>query len=143
MKIWGINKPYPTLSWWTNFMSGHINIGPITIWGANAMNWTVNIHTKRLGYICFTLPAIARFRRDRYTKKLTCQWYFYLSPNGTPWACTFYRGSDRYEKIRAEIRKLNFGHGYNSTKNYKKLRAINIKYEWLHVTEYDLERFKD
>lgn len=125
--------------------TGHLNIGPMTIYGANAMNWTVNIRTKRWGYICFTLPAIARFRRDRYTNKLTYHWYFYLSPNATPWACTFYRGSDKQERIRAQIRKLNFGHGCNSDseKLYKKLRAINIKYEWFYVTEYDLERFKD
>lgn len=74
-------KEYQSFTWWQSFMSGHVNIGPITIYGENAMHWAVNIRTKRWGYICFRLP-------------LRCfgKWwplYFYISPNGTPWAATF------------------------------------------------------
>jgi len=74
-------KEYRSLSWWENFMGGHVSFGPVTIFGENAMHWAVNIKTKRWGYICFRLP-------------LRCfgQWwpvYFYCSPNGTPWAATF------------------------------------------------------
>src|SRR5688572_17909774 len=112
-------------------MSGHISFGKVTIWGANAMNWAVNIHTKRWGYICFTLPALARFRRDRYTKKLYFDWYFYLSPNGTPWASTYYIGSNKKEHIRAHIRKQRFGHGFNTNTTHDSLRELNDKMSFI------------
>jgi len=69
-------KQYKSLSWWENFMSGHVSVGPFTVYGENAMHWAVNIRTKKWGYICFRLP-------------LRCfgEWwpvYFYISPNGTP-----------------------------------------------------------
>jgi hypothetical protein len=140
MYIWGITKKYKTLSWWDNFMSGHISIGPITIWGANAMRWAVNIHTKGFGYICFTLPVLARWRKDRYGKTYF-DWYFYLSPNGTPWACTFYRGSDKQEVIRAQIRRFNFGHGFSSGKLHNELFALNNKFDSLRITEYEVEKY--
>lgn len=74
-------KKYRSLTWWENFMGGHISIGPITIYGENAMHWAVNVKTKRWGYICFRLP----FRCFGRWHPL----YFYVSPNGTPWAATF------------------------------------------------------
>lgn len=141
MKIWGVHKKYPSLSWWVNFMGGHVNIGPITIFGANAMNWTVNIRTKRWGSICFTLPVLARWQRDRYVEQKYYQWYFYLSANGTPWASTFYRGSNKNEVIRAQIRKMNFGHGFDTRKFRNELYALNQKFDWFKVTDYDLHRF--
>lgn len=117
MKIWGIHKKYSALSWWENFMGGHVNIGNMTIYGANAMCWVVNISTKRWGYICFTLPSISRFRRRH-------GYYFYLSPNGTPWASTFYIGNKK-EAQRARIRKHIFGHGFNTDKYRDDLRKLN------------------
>lgn len=126
MKIWGIHKKYPALSWWENFTGGHLSIGPVTIYGANAMNWAVNIRTKRLGYICFTLPTISRFRKNKIGQ-WRCYWYFYLSPNATPWASTFYIGTDKAETSRAKIRKQHFGHGFDSVKNKDKLGALNQK----------------
>ena len=68
-------KRYPSLSFAENFLGGHINIGPITIFGENAMHWAVNIRIKR-SYVCFRLP-------------FPCfgKWwplYFYVSPNATP-----------------------------------------------------------
>lgn len=142
MKIWGIHKTYKSLSWFENFMGGHISIFGITIYGANAMRWAVNIRTKRWGYICFTLPVLARFH---YRKDGTrwWKWYFYLSPNGTPWASTFYRGYDRNEKIRAQIRKMNFGHGFNTGKLHEKLYALNHKFGQFLISEYDIEQFGD
>lgn len=119
MKIWGITKKYKSMSWFENFMGGHLNIGKyITIYGANAMCWAVNIYTKKYGYICFSLPSIDRWKR---------KWgmYFYLSPNGTPWASTYYRGIDKREKERAFFRKSNFGHNFNVDKLEKELRQIN------------------
>ena len=49
-------KLYSDLSFAENFLSGHINIGPITIFGENAMHWSVTIATKH-GYLCFRLPV--------------------------------------------------------------------------------------
>lgn len=137
MRMFGIigkKAEYETMNWWENFMSGHISIGPITIYGANAMNWAVNISTRKWGYICFSLPSMRR-------RKYKIGHYFYLSPNGTPWACTYYRGSDKKEVIRAQIRKMNFGHGFNSETNYEKLRCLNNKFDWFTITDYDMERF--
>lgn len=74
-------KKYKSLSWWENFMSGHVSVGPVTVYGENAMHWAVNIRTKRLGYICFRLPV-----------RCFGRWwslYFYTSPNGTPGKATF------------------------------------------------------
>lgn len=118
--IFGKKAKYKTFNWFENFMGGHINIGNITIYGANAMCWAVNISTKKYGYICFSLPSIRR-------KKYKYDNYFYLSPNATPWACTYYLGSNKYEKVRAQIRKIKFGHNYNSfdEKISKELRKIN------------------
>jgi len=67
-------------TFWEKYFGGHINIGPIVIYGENAMHWAINIKT-RWGYICFRLP-------------LRCfgRWwnlYFYISPNGTPSQATF------------------------------------------------------
>lgn len=80
-------KKYKSLSWWENFMSEHITIGPVTFYGENAMHWAVNIST-RWGYVCFRLP-------------LRCfgQWwplYFYISPDGTPNSATFNLGKSNY-----------------------------------------------
>lgn len=140
MRMFGLigrKAKYESFNWFENFMGGHISIGNITIWGANAMCWAVTIHTKRWGYICFSLPSVRRHRAG---------WghYFYLSPNGTPWACTYYRGLDDEEKIRAQIRKLNFGHNFNTNdeETYKKLRCLNSKFEWFRITDYDLKQEK-
>lgn len=126
MYIWGITKKYKSLSWFENFMGGHLCIGPITIYGANAMRWAVNIKTKK-GYLCFTLPVPSRIRTNRDGYKWL-DWYAYLSPNGTPWACTWYIGWDKNEQIRAKIRNLNFGHGFDTDKEKERLYAINDKY---------------
>lgn len=125
MKIWGLTKKYKALSWWENFMGGHTNIGPVTIFGANAMNWAVNIRTKKWGYICFTLPVLARFRRRANTGKLYFDWYFYLSPNGTPWAATFYIGTISTYKRNAKVRLKIFGHGFDSNKKRDELYKLN------------------
>lgn len=99
-------KRYPSLSLWENFFSGHISIGRLTVYGENAMHWGVTFWTRRLGYICFRLP-------------LRCfggWWplYFYLSPNATPWASTFYRGPNRSEKRMAPIRRERYGHNFDA-----------------------------
>lgn len=125
------------MSWSRNFLGGHLNLGrKITIFGANAMDFAVNISTKRWGYICFTLPTFARIAGIR-------RWYFYCSPNATPWACTFFRGSDELEVVRAQIRKINFGHAFSTQEKYRELCALNDRFESLRITAYDLEKFGD
>ena len=66
------------------FLSGHISIGNLTIYGRNAMHWGVTLYTKKYGYICFRLP----FRCFGKWWPL----YFYCSPNATPLAATFMIG---------------------------------------------------
>ena len=126
MKIWGIHKNYKTMNWFENFMSGHINIGNMTIYGENAMHWAVNIRTTKYGYICFRLP----FRCFGKFFPL----YLYFSPNGTPWACTFYLGRDKKEKIRSIARKMNFGHNFNTNKFDKELSKLNNELSGLYYS---------
>jgi hypothetical protein len=131
--FFGKKAKYESFNWWENFMSGHISIYNITIFGANAMNWAVNIRTKKWGYICFTLPSIRRYKSNQGH-------YFYLSPNATPWACTYYIGCDKKEEIRAKIRKLNFGHNFNTTCKRDELRCLNNKFDYFIITEYDINK---
>jgi hypothetical protein len=143
MYIWGITKKYKGLSWWENFMGGHISFGPITIFGANAMNWVMEIRIKKYGVLCFTLPVIARWRKNRYDGKKYFQWHIYLSPNCTPWACTFYRGNNKNEVIRAQIRRLNFGHGFNPWLKSDELHALNNKFDRFSVDQYEIDTHKN
>lgn len=136
--FFGPKPKYKTMSWWENFMGGHISIGNITVHGENAMHWAVSIKTKRWGYICFTLPFKC------FGKYWGCHLYF--SPNGTPWASTYYKSiwkeNNKQEEIRARIRKLNFGHGFSTDKHYQELRTLNDKFDSLKIHEYDVEKFK-
>lgn len=102
-------------------LDGHINIGKLTVYGANAMHWGVTYHTKKWGYICFRLP-------------LRCfgRWwplYFYLSPNATPWTSTFMLGMkhDRDDWALSRVRRRVFGHNFNvwDDEVYRRLRKIN------------------
>lgn len=75
--------------WQDQWFTGHVSFlrtrrdGParITIYGANAMHWAINVWTKRWGFVCFH-PTTRTFG-GRWP------WYFYVSPNATPWAATF------------------------------------------------------
>ena len=140
-KIWGIHKKYKSLSWSENFLGGHFSIGRFTWYGCNAMLYAMNFRTKKLGYICFRPP---NFCFGKYRKP-----YLYFSPNGTPWASTYYLGPDKNEKIRAKIRKLNFGHGFNASSSsinskYLELMALNRKFETMYISSYDVDKyFKD
>ena len=86
-KIWGIHKKYKGLSWAENFMSGHISLRGLTIYGENAMNWAVNIRIKK-NVLCFTLPT---WRRIIFKD----EWYIYFSLNGTPSQSYWYKGTKR------------------------------------------------
>ena len=73
--LFGKTKKYPELSWYENFMSGHISFLNVTIYGENAMHWAVNIKLKNT-YMCFRLP----FRCFGKWHPL----YLYFSQNATP-----------------------------------------------------------
>ena len=123
MKIWGIHKHCKYVSWWENFMPGYLSFGPVVIFGANAMNWSVNISTKKWGCICFTLPTLNRLRG-------LINWYFYISANGTPQYSTFFIGNGRVEVIKeqAKLRRKLLGHGFNPYQHKKRLREIDNRF---------------
>jgi hypothetical protein len=88
------------------YLGGHVSIGRLTVFGENAMHWGITFWTKRWGYICFRLP-------------LRCfgHWwplYFYVSPNATPWASTYYRGPESQERGNAAWRKEQYGHNFDA-----------------------------
>lgn len=64
---------------------GHVNFGPVTLYGRNAMHWAVNIKS-RWGYICFRLP----FRCFNRWWPL----YLYISPDATPQSAIYMLGRD-------------------------------------------------
>ena len=88
-----------------HFLGGHVNVGPVTVFGENAMHWGVTIVTQKWGYVCFRLP-IPSFGR---------WWplYFYVSPNATPWASTFYIGPSRTERTASVLRRNKYGHNFD------------------------------
>lgn len=72
-------KKYPSLSFCENLLGGHITIGPVTIFGENAMHWAVVIGLPKT-YLSFRLPL-----------KCFGQWwplYCFISPDGTPTKAT-------------------------------------------------------
>ena len=85
------------------------------------MCWAVMIRTKKYGCICFTLPF------KTFGEYRGCHIYF--SPNGTPWACTYYKSlwkENRWlEEIRAKIKFKNFGHNFNTDENWGALNKIS------------------
>lgn len=68
------------LPFWERYFGGHVNIGPVTIFGENAMHWAINTRTP-WGYVCFRLPV----------RCFSGWWplYFYISPDATPQSATF------------------------------------------------------
>lgn len=88
------------MSFMEKYLGGHISMGPITIYGYNAMHFAINIWSKKLRkYICFH-PTVKCYGR-------WWPWYFYISSNATPWGATyvFGPGVGREDKVRARIRR--------------------------------------
>ena len=85
------------------FIEGHLSIGPLTIFGLNAMHVALQLST-RWGYLCFH-PGWGQW-----------PWTLYLSPVATPWASTFAAGPgiDRQQILLAPIRRALFGHGFDT-----------------------------
>lgn len=68
------------LNFWERYFGGHISLGPLVIYGENAMHWAVNIRSP-WGWVCFRLPV-----------RCFGRWwplYFYVSPDATPQRATF------------------------------------------------------
>jgi len=89
-----------TERWQDRWFRSHVNIGPVTVYGANAMHWAINIRTP-WGYLCFH-PSTRTFG-GRWP------WYAYLSHNGTPWGATWAVGPgiERHDKARAARRRIS------------------------------------
>ena len=88
------------------------SIGPVTVYPLrSAMHGAWNISTRRWGMVCVKLPT---FVFGRWWSG-----YFYLSPNGTPWASTVLVGREfsRSEKMMARVRRAVWGHGYATTEH--------------------------
>jgi hypothetical protein len=68
--------------WWDRmidrWLGGHLTIGPVTVYGRNAMHFAVNIRS-RWGWICFKPPTRCY--------GVWWPWYFYISEDATPFNC--------------------------------------------------------
>lgn len=83
--------------WLESHLGGYVKIGPIIIYGFNAMHIALNIRTRRWGYICFH-PTI-RFYNWKFP------WYFYISRNATPWLATVAIGPGVCKQDKAKARR--------------------------------------
>lgn len=94
-----------------------VRIGPLTIFGANAMHFAWQLKT-RWGYLVVR-PSTFYRKWDNGRKRFGgwWRWYVYLSPNGTPWASTFAVGPgiEADDKRGAAIRRHKYGHGFDSS----------------------------
>lgn len=74
------------------WVGGHWTIGPLTIYGRNAMHFAVNIRT-RWGWVCFKPPTRCF--------GVWWPWYFYVSDDATPFNCRVLWGYRGRNGIRA------------------------------------------
>ncbi|MPR36602.1 hypothetical protein [Salmonirosea aquatica] len=143
LSVWTFHRPlqplFLTTDKWSIFQRPTKKYGSpyrpfknIRVYGGNAMHYAIQISTRRYGYITFRI-----FTRSPDIHPIM----LYCSPNATPWACTFYFGPDRDERLRARIRKLNFGHNFSTDRYGRELRALNEKFSRFWVSEHDVERY--
>ena len=108
--------------WCEDHLGGHITLKlfgkRITIYGFNAMRVAINISPTRWGYVCFhpTVYSMGRWH----------PWYFYISPNSTPWAATFAIGpgiaSD--DRRQVAVRRVYLKHGYRTDDHSEEMDLI-------------------
>jgi hypothetical protein len=98
-----------------NMFKTPLNLGPVTVYAFNRKHIWIDVKAKRFGYITF----------ERTPRRKS--WCMYASPNATPWACTWYAGTDKEEAVRGSIRKYIFGHGFDcrDESNYAALCNLN------------------
>jgi len=83
--------------WLEKHLGEHISVGPLTIYGFNAMHVAIDLWIKPWRcYICFH-PTVYHMR--------WWPWYFYISPNATPWAATFAIGPGVWERDKKRARR--------------------------------------
>lgn len=110
--------------------NGHVSIGKLTVYyGNNAMHWAWSLWTRRWGFICFRPTTFYRLPMDVQRRKGkrfgSWPWYFYVSPNATPWAATFAIGPGipDDEKKAAARRRKTLGHRFNAEgMSYEEIR---------------------
>ena len=96
------------------------------IYGANAMWFACNVHTEKWGIVCFRPTAFGLHPHEG--------WYFYISPNGTPWAATYAIGNlENSDKDCAPFRKFAFGHNFDTDKHGEGLHALNQQFRNKHL----------
>ena len=134
----GLRDRFKRIYWSPRFrpirrkLEGHITVylfgKRITVFGLNAMHVAVNISPTRWGYVCFH-PPVWFFGHH-------WPWYFYVSPNATPWASTYAIGPgvDRTEKAEAKLRRLEFGHNF---------RVSEFGHEDIHPIQYGRYKISD
>ena len=81
----------------------------------------IKITSKKYGYINLILS------KDKSSQ------VFYISPNDTEWAATYYRGPDKDKEVKAHIRKVLLGHNYDVKANANLVQAIQ---SGIHINEY-------
>lgn len=64
-------------------LDGHVTIGPLTLYGANAMRWMATLRVEALGV---TLSFRPPWFPGKGPGDEWAGWCFYASPNATPWA---------------------------------------------------------
>lgn len=94
--------------WLEVHAGGHATLGPVTIFGNNAMHYTIEVTTRRWGYLCIRPPVYSLGRWH--------PWHVFASPNGTPWAATFMAGPrfTQDERRDARYRRRKYGHNFDS-----------------------------
>lgn len=129
--------------WLQRRLGGHVSLGPVTVYGFNAMHVAINIWTKRWGVICFhpDLRFLGKYAPWMLGKEWP--WYFYLSPNHTPWSATFAIGPgvEREEKIDAVRRWAMWGHNYDWDQHNPQTEA---EFFWNYVQEAErVKQFRE
>lgn len=128
------------IHWTERYLGGHISFyifsWRIVIFGFNAMHVAINISTRKFGYICFH-PPMRCFGR-------WWPWYFYISPNATPWASTFAIGPEigRVEGEMSKLRRVRFGHNFDCDHHYDEMMEIKDRMDKKRAAEIR-ERFAD
>lgn len=105
------------MEWMQSKLSGHLSLSfgalSLTVYGFNAMHVAVNLYTPRWGYLCLHPPM---YHVGRWHP-----WYFYTSPNATPWASTFAVGPGVgwQDKQSARLRRVVLGWQFSADDLYQ------------------------